>query len=105
MMDESTRWTVKVSKETDVTLRTYLAQSGLRKGDLSKFIEEAVRWRVLDRTAAGVRERLGKTDPRELQALIDDAVRRVRSERAAHRRSEADTGKRARVGRKARTSR
>lgn len=104
-MDESTRWTVKVSKETDVTLRTYLAQSGLRKGDLSKFIEEAVRWRVLDRTAAGVRERLGKTDPQELQALIDDAVRKVRSERVAPRRSEADTRKRARVGRKVRTSR
>jgi hypothetical protein len=104
-MDESTRWTVKVSKETDVTLRTYLAQSGLRKGDLSKFVEEAVRWRVLDRTAAGVRERLGKTDPGELQALIDDAVRKVRSERVALRRSEADTRKRARVGRKVRTSR
>ena len=104
-MDESTRWTVKVSKETDVTLRTYLAQSGLRKGDLSKFIEEAVRWRVLDRTAAGVRERLGKTDPRELQALIDDAVRKVRSERTAHIRSEASPRRRARVGRKVRTPR
>ncbi len=104
-MDESTRWTVKVSKETDVTLRTYLAQSGLRKGDLSKFIEEAVRWRVLDRTAVGVRERLGKTGQRELQALIDDAVREVRSKRAAHRRSEAGTRRRARVGRKVRTSR
>ena len=98
-MDESTRWTVKVSKETDVTLRTYLAQSGLRKGDLSKFIEEAVRWRVLDRTAAGVRERLGKTDPEELQTLIDDAVRKVRAERAAHRPTEAGTKRRARSSR------
>ena len=104
-MDESTRWTVKVSKETDVTLRTYLAQSGLRKGDLSKFIEEAVRWRVLDRTAASVRERLGKTDPGELQALIDDAVSKVRSERVALGRSKAETRKRARAGRKVRTSR
>jgi hypothetical protein len=81
-MDESTRWTVKVSKETDVTLRTYLAQTGLRKGDLSKFIEEAVRWRVLDRTAAAVRERLGQTDPSVLQSLIDDAVARVRAEKS-----------------------
>jgi hypothetical protein len=104
-MDESTRWTVKVSKETDVTLRTYLAQSGLRKGDLSKFIEEAVRWRVLDRTAAGVRERLGKTDPGELQALIDDAVRKVRSEQTGPRQREPDTRKRARTGRKRRPSR
>lgn len=88
-MDESTRWTVKVSKETDVTLRTYLAQSGLRKGDLSKFIEEAVRWRVLDRTAAGVRDRLGRMDPGELQSLIDDAVALVRAGRTPPRPAQA----------------
>jgi len=103
-MDESTRWTVKVSKETDVALRTYLAQSGLRKGDLSKFIEEAVRWRVLDRTAAGVRDRLGRMDPNELQALIDDAVTRVRAERTPPRRTEG-RAKRTGVGRKGRPSR
>ena len=99
-MDESTRWTVKVSKETDVTLRTYLAQTGLRKGDLSKFIEEAVRWRVLDRTAAAVRERVGRTDPSVLQALIDDAVARVRAERSAQSPPEgrARSGKSGRKG-------
>jgi len=104
MMDESTRWTVKVSKETDVALRTYLAQSGLRKGDLSKFIEEAVRWRVLDRTAAGVRERAGRMDAGELQTLIDDAVAHVRAERTPARRIAA-AARRARPGRKARASR
>jgi len=84
-MDESVRWTVKVSKETDVALRTSLAQTGLRKGDLSKFIEEAVRWRVLDRTTSGIRARVGGTGPAELQALIDDAVAHVRAERTAGR--------------------
>ena len=102
-MDESTRWTVKVSKETDVALRTFLAQSGLRKGDLSKFIEEAVRWRVLDRTAAGVRERAGRMGPEELQTLIDDAVARVRAERTPPRRSESKAQRAG--GRKDRTSR
>ena len=80
-MNDSTRWTVNVSKETDVMLRTYLAESGLRQRDLSKFIEEAVRWRVLDRTAAGVRVRSARRDPDALHALIDDAVRRVRAAR------------------------
>jgi hypothetical protein len=103
-MDESTRWTVKVSKETDVALRTYHAQSGLRKGDLSKFIEEAVRWRVLDRTAAGVRVRAGRMDADELRALIDDAVAHARAERMPARRTTA-TARRARPGRKARASR
>lgn len=103
-MDESIRWTVKVSKETDVTLRTYLAQTGLRKGDLSRFIEEAVRWRVLDRTAAAVRERLVQTDPADLQVLIDDAVARVRAEQIAQPPTERHA-RRGRSGRKGRAFR
>ncbi|MGL4232760.1 MAG: ribbon-helix-helix domain-containing protein, partial [Casimicrobium sp.] len=38
-----TRWSLKVSAEADVDLRMYLAQHGMRKGDLSKFVEQAVR--------------------------------------------------------------
>jgi len=40
--DTTTRWTVTVSKETDIVVRSFLAQRGLKKGDLSKFIDEAV---------------------------------------------------------------
>lgn len=83
-MEESVRWTVKVSKETDIALRTFLAQSGMRKGDLSKFIEEAVRWRVLDRTTSAVRVRTAGMPGEELQALIDEAVTAVRSESSPH---------------------
>jgi hypothetical protein len=35
--------------EIDLTLRTFLGAQGMKKGDLSKFIEEAVRWRILER--------------------------------------------------------
>ena len=52
MQSDTTRWTVSVSKDTDIAVRSFLAQRGLKKGDLSKFIEEAVRWRVLDQTIA-----------------------------------------------------
>jgi hypothetical protein len=41
--------TITVSKETDLTLRTFLGAQGMKKGDLSNFIEEAVRWRVFNR--------------------------------------------------------
>jgi hypothetical protein len=44
-MEDTVRWTVKVSRETDTALRSYLAQRGMKKGDISKFVEEAVRWR------------------------------------------------------------
>jgi Ribbon-helix-helix domain len=48
-MADSVRWTQSVSKDTDVTLRTFLARSGLKKGDLSKFVEDAVQWRLIKR--------------------------------------------------------
>jgi hypothetical protein len=82
-MEEAVRWNIKVSKETDLTLRTFLGAQGAKKGDLSKFIEEAVRWRVFHRTVQDIRERNAGTDPDELQRIIDEAVSEVRAERYA----------------------
>jgi Ribbon-helix-helix domain len=81
MMEDSIRWTIKVSKGTDISLRSYLAQHGLKKGDLSKFVEEAVRWRVLDKTVAEVRERNANAPDKEIEAAIDEALASVRAER------------------------
>ena len=78
--DNTTRWTVSVSKETDIAVRSFLAQRGLKKGDLSKFIEEAVRWRVLDQTIAEARGKFADMAPEELQSAIDEAVAAVRKE-------------------------
>jgi ribbon-helix-helix protein len=79
-MKEAVRWSIKVSRETDLTLRTYLGARGMKKGDLSKFIEEAVRWRILSRTVRDIKARNAKTDVNVLQATIDGAVREVRAE-------------------------
>ena len=57
--DETTRWTVTVSKETDIAVRSLLVQRGMKKGDLSRFIEDAVRWRVLDQSIAEARKGCG----------------------------------------------
>ena len=84
-MDESIRWTVKVSKDTDVSLRTFLAQRGGKKGDLSKFIEDAVRWRVLEQTVAETKARNANVPLREIESAIDEAVAAVRAERFASR--------------------
>ncbi|MGB9456860.1 MAG: ribbon-helix-helix domain-containing protein [Bryobacteraceae bacterium] len=83
-MDVTIRWNITVSKETDLALRTYLGSHGMKKGDLSKFIEEAVRWRVFDRTVQDIKARNADASPDELQSLIDDAVRAVRVERRAN---------------------
>ena len=81
MPDNMTRWTVSVSKETDVAVRSYLAQRGMKRGDLSKFIEEAVKWRVLDRTMTETRSKFADMPPAELESLIDEAVAAVRKDK------------------------
>ncbi len=79
MPDDTTRWTVSVSKETDIAVRSFLAQRGMKKGDLSKFIEDAVRWRVLDQTVAEARSKFADMPPEELAALLDEAVAETRA--------------------------
>ena len=63
-----------VDKSTDIDLRSHLAQQGMKKGDLSKFIEEAVRWRLLDLSLAGVRRGFADLSEDEAMALADEAV-------------------------------
>ncbi len=72
--DTTIRWTVCVSKDTDSPVRSFLAARGMKKGDLSKFIEDAVKWRVLDKTMAEARRRFADMTPEALDALIDESV-------------------------------
>ena len=78
--DATARWTVTVSRETDLALRAYLGSQGMRKGDLSKFIEDAVRWRMFDRTVQAVKARHADIPAEDLQAAIDEACAAVRQE-------------------------
>jgi len=90
MKEEAVRWSVKVSKDTDLTLRTFLGAQGMKKGDLSKFIEEAVRRRVLECTIQDIRARNVDTDPDEIQRIVDEAVSEVRAVR--HAKEKANKG-------------
>ncbi len=79
-MDELIRWTVKVSKDTDISLRSFLSQRGMKKGDLSKFIEQAVQKEVFARTVADIEARHAGVPAKQIEAAIDDALRQVRAE-------------------------
>lgn len=75
-----TRWTVSVPKETDTSLRCFLAERGMKKGDISKFIVDAVKWRVFEQTAAEIREKFAEVSPEELQNIVDEATEAARVE-------------------------
>ena len=79
--DTITRWTVSVSRDTDIAVRSFLAQRGMKKGDLSKFIEDAVKWRVLDQTMAEARAGFVDLSVDTVEALADEAVTAVRQAR------------------------
>jgi hypothetical protein len=69
------RWNIAVSPDTDQSVRMFLAaQGGGRKGDLSKFIEEAVRSHLLERAVAQAKGAAAGMSEQELNSLIDEAV-------------------------------
>ena len=82
---ETSRWTITVTNETDLALRAYLGAQGMRKGDLSKFVEDAVRWRMFDQAVQGVKSRNADMDVSELQSAIDEACTAVRKEMIGQR--------------------
>ncbi len=76
-----TRWTLSIPDETDRTVRTYLARNGLKKGDLSRFVDRAVRRQVFALVVQEIKERNADADPDELARLIEEAVERARAHR------------------------
>lgn len=82
-MDEpqAVRWNIRVSKETDTILRTFLGDEAMKKDGLSRFIEEAVRWRVFSKTVRRIKANNAGAGLDELQSLVDHAVAEVRAER------------------------
>lgn len=65
------RWNVAVSKEVDESLRIFLANS---KGNLSLFIEEAVRSHILELTAEQAKSAHADVDEEELASMIDESL-------------------------------
>ena len=60
-----TRWNLSIPEETDRAVRTFLARNGGKKGDLSRFVNEAVRRRVLELTVSRVKERNARLDQQD----------------------------------------
>ena len=81
----TTRLTITWSKQADLILRSYLGAQGMKKGDISKFIEEAVRWHIFHQTVQEAHAAFADVPPGELQKMIDEAVEETRAKRYRER--------------------
>ncbi len=69
-----TRWNLSIRDETDRKVRVFLARTGFKKGDLSSFVEDAVRGEVLRRTVVLVHEQNADLSAEEAIELANEAV-------------------------------
>jgi hypothetical protein len=73
------RWNIAVSADTDQSLRMFLAShGGGRKGDLSRFIEDAVRAHILELTAEQAKAANANVGEMEITTMIDEALQWAR---------------------------
>jgi hypothetical protein len=76
---DSGRWNIAVSPDTDQSVRMFIAaRGGGRKGDLSRFIEEAVRSFLLEKAVEQAKIAASGTGESELTDLIEEAVQWAR---------------------------
>ena len=72
---QTTRWKDAVSAPTDQALRMFLAsQKKKKKGDLSRFIEDAVQAHILELTAEQAKAANAHLDEAELTSMVDEAL-------------------------------
>ena len=75
----SVRWNIAVSPDMDQSVRMFIAaQGGGRKGDLSKFIEEAVRSHLLERAVEQAKAVTAGMSEAAVTDLIEEAVQWAR---------------------------
>jgi Ribbon-helix-helix domain len=74
------RWNLVISEQTNIAVRSFLALKGFKKGDLSSFVEEAVRWRVFDQTLTEARSGFDDLHIDEAQTMLEEALAEVRAE-------------------------
>ena len=77
-----TRWNLSIPEKTDRAVRTFLARTGGKKGDLSRFVDDAVRRRLLDFTVRQVKDRNAQYGQQEVLDLIDEEVDAARAGRS-----------------------
>jgi hypothetical protein len=74
-MSNDARWNLVVSRVTDDALRQFLAAQGrARKGELSRFVEEAVKARILEIEMAEAKAENADLPLGVIEDAIDEAL-------------------------------
>ena len=69
------RWNIVVSPDVDQSVRMFLAaRGGGRKGDLSRFVEEAVRAHILELSAEEAKASNAGVSEADLAAMVGEAL-------------------------------
>jgi len=68
------RWSVTVPEATDQALRGYLAETGVKRGDISHFVDKAVQLYLADLVIENVKIRNKQYNQDEILAAIDEAI-------------------------------
>ena len=76
------RWNLVISDDTNRAVRSYLARTGGKKGDLSRFVDRAVRQAIFWETLESVWRRNRHLSSSEVQDLANEAVMQARAGRS-----------------------
>ena len=77
-----TRWNLVIADDTDRRVRSYLARTGGKKGDLSRFVDRAVRQAVFWETVESIWKRNRHLSSEDAQRLADESVAEFRADRS-----------------------
>src|SRR3990172_5285164 len=77
--EEAVRWNLSVSSDTDSALRKWLAGKGAKRGDLSRFVEDAVNRQVLREMINDIHARNAHLRAAHVEQVIENEMRDVRA--------------------------
>ena len=82
-MTDLARWSLKVPQSLDRDLRTFLAERGGRKGDLSRWVADAVGRELLRQTMEETAARNADLSEEEVMQLVNEEIAAYRAERGS----------------------
>lgn len=79
-MASMNRWNLVIADDTNRLVRSYLARTGGKKGDLSRFVDRAVRQAIFWETVETIWERNKHLTAEAVQSIADEAVADARAD-------------------------